>query len=305
MKKALVGAGLVLFLILLVFLIFGTSVPSGHTGIVTTFGKVEDNTLSPGFSFKSPFQSVTKMDNRQQKIQYSILAFSTDIQEVAITATLTYSVDKTASLELFRSVGVNYPDVLISPKLEQFTKEVFSNYTAANLVTNREQLPPLIIQNMEESLSRYNIVVGDVTIQDIDFSDTYTNAVELKQVAEQQKLQVQTEESTRTAQEKAVAERAVITAQASAEKRIIDAGAEAEETALRAQAEANRISTTAKAEAEAALEKAKATAEGNKKIAESLTPELIEFQVKSKWNGTVPTVAIGDLSELFSTILPK
>lgn len=49
----------------------------------------------------------------------------------------------------------------------------------------------------------------------------------------------------------------------------------------------------------------KGGAEGNKKIAESLTPELIEFQVKSKWNGTVPTVAIGDLSELFSTILPK
>ena len=53
----------------LVVILFGctASVPTGHTGVVTTFGKVENFTLEAGFHFKLPWQEVVKMDNRTQK----------------------------------------------------------------------------------------------------------------------------------------------------------------------------------------------------------------------------------------------
>lgn len=38
-------------------------VPTGYTGIVTTFGKVEDGTKDAGVVFKAPWQSIVKMDN--------------------------------------------------------------------------------------------------------------------------------------------------------------------------------------------------------------------------------------------------
>lgn len=41
-----------------------SSVPTGHTGIVTTFGRVENYTLDAGIHFMAPWQSVVKMDNR-------------------------------------------------------------------------------------------------------------------------------------------------------------------------------------------------------------------------------------------------
>ena len=44
-----------------------TIVPTGHTGILTTFGKVENTTLEAGLHFKTPFQQVVVMDNRTQK----------------------------------------------------------------------------------------------------------------------------------------------------------------------------------------------------------------------------------------------
>lgn len=44
-------------------------VPTGYTGIVTTFGKVEDGTKDAGVVFKSPWQSIVKMDNRVQEEQ--------------------------------------------------------------------------------------------------------------------------------------------------------------------------------------------------------------------------------------------
>lgn len=46
-------------------------VPTGYTGIVTTFGKVEDGTKDAGIVFKQPWQSIVKMDNRVQEIAYN------------------------------------------------------------------------------------------------------------------------------------------------------------------------------------------------------------------------------------------
>ena len=46
----------------------------------------------------------------------------------------------------------------------------------------------------------------------------------------------------------------------------------------------------AEADAQAKITAAEAEAEANRKIVESLTPELIEKQKIEKWNGSVPTV---------------
>ena len=43
------------------------SVPTGHTGVVATFGKVEDYTFEAGVHMKMPFSDVINMDNRTQK----------------------------------------------------------------------------------------------------------------------------------------------------------------------------------------------------------------------------------------------
>lgn len=48
-------------IIVLIFVINCFSfVPTGHTGVVTLFGKVEDYTLDSGIHFKSPFARVIK-----------------------------------------------------------------------------------------------------------------------------------------------------------------------------------------------------------------------------------------------------
>ena len=56
-----------------------TTVPTGHTGVVTTFGRVEEYVLDEGVHFKLPWQNVIKMDNRAQKETVTLQAFSSDI----------------------------------------------------------------------------------------------------------------------------------------------------------------------------------------------------------------------------------
>ena len=47
-----------------------TVVQAGHTGVVLTFGAVEDTELEEGLHFKIPFiQRVVQMNNRTQKIE--------------------------------------------------------------------------------------------------------------------------------------------------------------------------------------------------------------------------------------------
>ena len=70
------------------------TVPTGHTGILTTFGKVEDKTLEAGMHMKSPFQEIVCMDNRTQVAHLELSAFSSDIQEVLVSYSMNYQIEK-------------------------------------------------------------------------------------------------------------------------------------------------------------------------------------------------------------------
>ncbi len=85
-KVMIVGAGLV------VSSFFGV-VPTGYTGILRTVGRVENYTLSAGLNVIKPWQDVVLMDNREQKIEFSQSAFSSDIQQVDIKGSVIYSIN--------------------------------------------------------------------------------------------------------------------------------------------------------------------------------------------------------------------
>lgn len=90
-------------------------VPTGYTGIVTTFGKVEDGTKDAGVVFKQPWQSIVKMDNRVQEMSMDLSAFSSDIQEVATSVAVGYRINQANAMTIYKSVGKKYEDTLITP----------------------------------------------------------------------------------------------------------------------------------------------------------------------------------------------
>ena len=81
-KKRIIIAAVALVVLILAFVTCTATVQTGYTGIVTTFGRVEDKTLEAGLHFKSPFQQIIAMDNREQKTSFTTEAFSSDIQQV-------------------------------------------------------------------------------------------------------------------------------------------------------------------------------------------------------------------------------
>ncbi len=256
-----------------------TVVPTGYTGILTTFGRVEDRTISAGAHLILPWQEVVKMDNRTQKVQISTEAFSSDIQQVDLQLSVNYCIDQETAQELYRTVGIHYYENVMYPRILENTKAVFSRYSAENLIAKRNDLSDMIADSTAEDMRRYGITIVSIAIEDIDFTDAFTTAVEAKQVAAQNKLTAETEQAQKTMEEEATAKRAVIAANAEAEKAVIAANAELE---------------VVKVQAEAALYAGEKEAEMNKRISESLTEELIDYYWIKQWNGQLPSTVLSD-----------
>lgn len=252
-------------LIIIIALIFAIScfsfVPTGHTGVVTLFGKVEDYTLDSGVHFKNPFARVIKMDNRIQKESVELSCFSSDIQEVEVVFTLNYQISKEYAMNIYKTIGKNYFDTAVSPIITESVKTVAARYTAEDLINKRNELAMAIETDMKEKLLIFNIELVSTSIEDMDFTDAFTDAVEAKQVAAQNKLRAETE----------------------AAQRVVEAEAEAQIRRVTAEAEAYEI-----------LQRAEAEAQANQKLAESITDRLIEYRYYEVWDGKLPQMVMGE-----------
>ena len=128
-------------------------------------------------------------------------------------------------------------------------------------VTVRTKIEPLVQQKLSESLTqKYGegvVFVNKVVINDMDFEEDYNAAIQQKSIAQQNADRQKIENAA-----------AIAKAEADKKVAITNAEAEAQKTAIKAEAQA----------------------EANKKIAESLSVTLIEYQKIQKWDGKLPTV---------------
>ena len=255
--------GLILVVVFAVIFLSSSFVviPAGHTGVALTFGKVEDNVLQEGLHFKVPFvQKIVVVDNRIVKLDVNTEAFSRDLQTITTVVTVNYHVGKESSQTVYKNVGMGFEDVLITPAVNEVLKAVTAKYTAVELVSSRAEVSMLLDEGLNEKLNNYGIFINELNIINWDFSEEYINAVEAKQVAEQNLIKTRTEQ-----------EQALVIANTEAQKRVIAAEAEANE--IKVLAEAN--------------------AESNRILTESISELLIKYQTVAKWDGKLPTVMAG------------
>lgn len=255
-----IAGGIATFILVIMLCLSICKIPTGHTGVVTSFGKVKDYTLDAGIHIKAPWERVIKMDNRVQKQSIELQCFSSDIQEVKIIYTVNYQIDKKNAMTIYSTIGKEYYNIAVVPNITESVKVVTAKFTAEQLVGTREKLAQAIETDLTDRLKAYNIELVSTSIEDMDFTDAYTNAVEAKQVAQQNKLKAETE----------------------AEQKIIEADADAEVQRIKAQAKAD-----------AALIAAEAEAKANEKVSKSLTDKVLKNKWYEKWDGKYPQVVSG------------
>lgn len=239
-------------------------VPAGHVGVVYRFNDIVGQAGS-GMQIIAPWEGMKIASTRVQRQQYEKLAaFSKETQDVFVDATLNYSVSDKAIQNLYRTVGPDWYEKLVPPRVRQTLKDETVRYVAVDIAQNREQIRRAVRDRLREQLEPFSVSVEDFLLDNIDFNPEFKNAIEAKQVATQEAL---------------------------AEQNRVQAAEFKKQQAIR----------TAQGEAQSTLIRKRAEAQANRLLARSLTGEVIQFEAIQKLNPNVQTILIPTGSNL---ILP-
>lgn len=157
-------------IVILILSSFGT-VAAGNIGVKTKFGKVVGS-VQPGLYFKAPFvEHVTSMDVQTQKDQADADAASNDLQSVTATVAVNYHIEPQDASTIYANVGADYANRVIAPAIAESVKSVTANYTAEQLITEREKVRQDIITLLTSKLQVYGVQTDSLNIVNFAFSD--------------------------------------------------------------------------------------------------------------------------------------
>lgn len=184
--------------------IFGSivTVPAGHrAAIFNMFSGVEHHTMGEGTHVIAPLiQSATQYDVRTQTYTMSgihdegekkgddaIYALSLDGQTVKLDVSIRYHLEPDKVWQVHQLVGPSYLEKIIRPEAQTVVRNLVARFTVTELYSsNREKIQQLMTEQMDKSLKRYDIVLDEVLVRNVSFSDAFSQAIEQKQVALQE-----------------------------------------------------------------------------------------------------------------------
>lgn len=224
LKKIIFGSIAFVFTVVIICMTFYT-IDSTKIGVKRTFGKISNEIVTDGFHVKFPFvQTITKVNVQQKKFDCIENSYTKDVQTSEVDYTINYDLVKSNVSLLMKNIGKNYHERIVIPFIRSALKDVFGNYTAVEIVENRELVRKDVENILRKTLDStyfYNI---QFQITDIDFDDAFEKAIAEKQVAEQNALKaknvtIQVEEQAKQTKIKAEAEAAAMQIKATALER--------------------------------------------------------------------------------------
>ena len=285
MRKGLIGSvalGVIIFVALITIFKCAERVPTGHVGVVYDMsGGVDGEVLKQGYHLVSPTKKVTtysigieqsyltKEDKGDSPKDESFKTPTSDGKSLTVDLEFSYCFDESKIAETFiRFKGQSGEEVknsFIKPKMIAWTQEVTAKYPVTDVFGDkRQELNEALDVYLKGKFEPYGIIIDTVNFTNIS-TDEETQAAIQKKVNAQQELELARIQSE--------------TAKVAAQKEKEVAEINAEKAKIQAEGEAVALKIAAEAEAEA-----------NKKIASSLTSELIDKIKYEKWDGKMPTV---------------
>jgi prohibitin 1 len=186
--SALIG-GVVIALIALLALSSFVIINPGQAGVISILGKARDGALLEGIHLKPPLISVVDVyDVTIQKFEVPAQSSTRDLQDLAGRFAINFRLDPTHIVDIRRTQGTlsNLVAKVIAPQTQEAFKIAAARRTAEESITERSALKLDFDVALEERLAKYNIIVLDTSVIDLNFSREFAKAVEEKQIAEQQ-----------------------------------------------------------------------------------------------------------------------
>ncbi len=199
-KITLIIGGVVVLLFLITLFDAFRFIRAGNVGVVTRFGAV-NRVVYPGIALKMPIvEAITQMNTQTQKDQVDATSASRDLQTVSSTIAVNYHLEGSRAVWVYQNIGVDYQDIVVAPAIQEAFKSITAKYTAEELISKRELLRQQAQDLLTKRLAKYSIIVDNFNIVNFEFSAEFNQAIEQKQVAQQNLEKAKIEAATAVTQ---------------------------------------------------------------------------------------------------------
>ena len=151
------------------------------------FGKLSDDTLDPGIHLVNPLLNIRVMDVRTQEITETANVPSKEGMNVTLDLSILYRLNHVKAPEVYRTIGVDYPDIFIVPQLRAMVRGATTNYEAKALYTaQREAIARTIFDQLAPVFEERGITLEKVLLRAVTLPKMVADAIEMKLQAEQE-----------------------------------------------------------------------------------------------------------------------
>jgi regulator of protease activity HflC (stomatin/prohibitin superfamily) len=164
-------------------------VGAGYRGVVMNFGQVQPEILDEGLHWRIPImQEIRQLSVRVQKTDILAQVGSKDLQEVKLDVAINWHIDPTKVNRVYQNVGDEAQIVnrILTPAVGEVIKAAAAKKNAEEILTKRPELKAEIDANLDDRLLSYGIVLDSVSLLDVQFTREFAEAIEQKQIAEQE-----------------------------------------------------------------------------------------------------------------------
>ncbi len=284
------GVVIVLMVVLLPLCI--TKVDNGRVGVIYSMnGGVRDEVLTQGWHFKLPTQKVSEYDITAQQLYLSqdaregsqedeSLNLTTDSGTVNADFEMSYYFDPDSVVGVYKKYGGMTGETIVNSvirgRIRSLVNEVTADYSAIEIYSDkRAEVNAAITEKLATELKEEGIVVTNASLSEVRIDE------KTKQLLEDRNRITQQTENERLNQQLIEEQRKTELAEA--------------------QKDAEVKKAQAQADADAARIRAEGEAEANRRLAQSITPELIDYKeaearMEHGWIEVITDSAIVDTS---------
>lgn len=198
-KRVAMGVAGFIAVIVIIALFPIVIIGAGQRGVVFSNGTgVEDRILGEGVHFRIPLvETVHKMSIKTQATSFdekgSNSAGTADSQQVDLQVTINWHLDPSKVNKIYQNIGTN-DDVIanvLANNTQDAVKQAISKYQALDIQRNRDTVAETALALLQKKVKRYDVIVENLSLTNINFSSDFNVAVEQAQVAQQKAKQAE------------------------------------------------------------------------------------------------------------------